>query len=399
MTTSLDQQQDFDLGRRLTAITMGIDTLERQVSKGEGALDSEGLVPIYLGGDLVETKSFKNWGEVLESVEDLSRDVAGLPQGPRKMFLSAMVRSLRAASTLFSGGTLSFQEKLTDLVGVPAGPVAEGTVEDIHDRLDSLLRAKGVTQGSLEERVRNRQDDLVVDKKNLPKVFEELMAVARARTNDMIWDTGAYTMALNPVSGVPYTARCNFNEGKMDLNLDLAFTRQNIKHLVCHEVFPGHSTQLIYTREEAAAGRATPDVLLCTANGVTGCVQEGIGDQGVELIDWIEDADDEIQVQLRRLNSAVATNAAWYLMGENWAEEKVASYLSDKAFGQPAWVTGRIRLARHPFRGAFIASYWFGNEAVRIVRERTKAADRPAFISFLYGHMHSPESLQLFKAA
>ena len=53
------QESEMDLshrlGHKLTALTVGMDRFERQQSGGEGALDSEGLVPIYLGGSLSRT--------------------------------------------------------------------------------------------------------------------------------------------------------------------------------------------------------------------------------------------------------------------------------------------------------------------------------------------------------
>jgi hypothetical protein len=185
----------------------------------------------------------------------------------------------------------------------------------------------------------------------------------------------------------------------MDLNLDHSFSRAALKHLVCHEVFPGHATQLLYTRAEVVAGRSPADALLCTADAVTGCVQEGIGDQGARLIDWIEDADDEIHLILRGLRSAVQTTAAWRLMAEGEPMEGVADYLRTAAFGQPAWVAGRLRMAAHPFRGPFIASYWAGDESVRRVRERVDEASRPAFLAYLYGQVQSPQSLEMFDTA
>ena len=225
------------------------------------------------------------------------------------------------------------------------------------------------------------------------------MAAAKARTAALIFDTGDYDMALNPLHDVPFTARCGFAERRMDLNVDNAFTRAALKHLVCHEVFPGHATQLLYTRAEVDAGRSDADALLCTANAVTGCVQEGIGDQGVQLIDWIEDDDDDIHLALRNLKSAVQTTAAWRLMVEHEPVEAVADYMRTVGCGQDPWVQGRLRMARHPFRGAFIASYYAGNESVRRVRERVAAADRAAFNHYLYGQVHSPRSLEMFDAA
>ncbi len=184
----------------------------------------------------------------------------------------------------------------------------------------------------------------------------------------------------------------------MDLNTDIRYTRAALKHLVCHEVFPGHSTQLLYTRAEVDAGRSTLDALLITTNAITGCVQEGIGDQGIHLIDWIQDADDEIYQQLRRLRSAAQTSAAWAYMVEGQPAEETATYLRDVAMGQEAWVRGRLRMAAHPFRGPFIASYWAGNEVVRKVRERITPDQRPAFLTALFGRAQSPKSLSMFAA-
>ncbi|RZM21876.1 MAG: hypothetical protein EOP67_51650 [Sphingomonas sp.] len=215
----------------------------------------------------------------------------------------------------------------------------------------------------------------------------------------MIFDTGDYDMQLNPLRNVPFTARCGFIDKRMDLNVDNAFTRAALKHLVAHEVFPGHSTQLLYTRAEVDAGRSPADALLCTTNAVTGCVQEGIGDQAVELIDWIEDADDEIHLALRSLKSAVQTTAAWRLMEEGEAAESVADYMRTVGCGQEAWVQGRLRMASHPFRGPFVPSYFAGNESVRRVRERIGTGDRAAFHAYLYGQVQSPESLEMFEGA
>jgi hypothetical protein len=140
-------------------------------------------------------------------------------------------------------------------------------------------------------------------------------------------------------------------------------------------------------------------VLLCTANTVVGAIQEGIGDQGIHLIDWVESDDDALYLALRRLRTATATSAAWYQSGEGWALDKVRDFLETNCFPQTAWLEGRLRFAAHPFRGAFIASYWFGDEAVREARERAGTSGRAAFTEFLYGSMNSVSSMKQFEVA
>ncbi len=382
----------------LTAVTMGIDALERTQTRGSGLLDEEGLVPIYLGADLIEARVFRGWDEVEADLAALNAAAAALPAGPRRVFAQALLRSLAAAVRLFSGGALSYAEKVVHLVGAPEGPVPAGEIAALHAALDRLLGRIGFGRGTLTERIHAWEAARALPAAELAATFTELMAEGRARTAQRIFDTGEFTMALNPVRGVPYTARCGFERRSMDLNVDLAFTRAALKHLVAHEVYPGHATQLLLTRARVLAGQAHPETLLCTANTVLGCVQEGIADEGVALLDWFEDDEDQIHHELRRLRSAAQTSAAWYLMVEGRPRAAVAAYLRETAAGQEPWVQGRLRMAAHPFRGPFIASYWAGARVVRGVFARVGASDFPRFVEYLYGHAHSPESLELFAA-
>ena len=386
----------FEIGRDLTSITMGIDAYERRQPADRSLLGGEGLVPIYLGSDSVAPRHYDAVDTIKADLDALATQAAALPDGPRKVFLQGMIRSVFTATKMLAGASPSFEEKVTQLVGAPAGREDAAVIEDARARLDAVLKRSGFVNGSLGERVAAWEEARAIPQEQVETVFRELMAQAKAKTDAMIFDTGDYDMVLNPVRGMFYTARCSFNEGKMDLNFDLSFTRAALKHLVCHEVYPGHSTQLLSTKAAVDAGEAPADALLITTDAITGCVQEGIGDQGVHLIDFVEDDDDEIHIELRRVRSAAQTSAAWMLMVEGVPREDVANYLRTTAMGQEAWVQGRLRMAAHPFRGPFISSYWAGNEIVRKVRERVTEAERPAFIKALYSYANSPESLSMF---
>ena len=398
MKDQIVSSADAALGRRLTALTMGVDQLERRVSAGNGALDSEGLVPIYLGAELVTPLELQGWDEALEQISDLEREAQTYPSGSRRMFLLAMLDSVRCATQMFRGDQLAFNEKLERLVGVPAAPVSDAQLSAMQADLNNRLEQAGYRSGTLAQRARRWESERFVDPATIEATFDELMLEAQGRTDSLVYPTGDYRMALHPVRGVPYTARCSFSKGRMDLNLDLQFSHSALKHLVAHEVFPGHSTQLLLTKDWATSGRSTPDVLLCTANTVVGAIQEGIGDQGIHLIDWVTESDDVIYLNLRRLRTATATSAAWYQMGEGWEVERVRAFLETTCFPQAAWLEGRLRFAAHPFRGPFIASYWYGDEAVRELRERVGSAGRAEFVNFLYGTMNSVASLKAFRA-
>ena len=121
------------IGRKLTAVTMGIDLFERSRNDGRSLLDGEGLVPIYMGEDLMPPKAYTKWEEVQEDLHELETEVGKLPKGERQVFLEGMLTSLKLAVRLFSGGSPTFEEKVTDLVGAPRGKVSEGVIETARD--------------------------------------------------------------------------------------------------------------------------------------------------------------------------------------------------------------------------------------------------------------------------
>ena len=396
MTTALQARADRALGRRLAEITLGVDALETSAADAAG-VRSERFVPIFNGAGLVEPARFASFAEAIAALDALAAEVAVLPAGRRKTFLTAMVRSVRAAARIFAGESLSLAERLTEHVGVPAGPVPDETIASIHAELDRLMTKRGYVRGTLAERVERWEAETHVDVGDIPRVYDELLATAKARTDALVYDTGDYTMPLNAQRGVPYAARCSFDEGHMDINLDVPWSRSGIKHLVCHEVFPGHSTQLLSTRRAVETGKSAADALLCTVNGAPGSVQEGIGDQGIELIDWVESVDDAAHVQLRRLQTATGTSAAWHRNVTGWSHDRTVAYFREVGFGSEAWSELRTGRAEDPFDAPFLASYWFGSEAVRIVRERTPAAARGALLATLYDELNTPESLLMFE--
>jgi hypothetical protein len=384
-----------ELGYAITALAAGVDAFEHQVHGGKGILEDEGFIPLYLGKDLVEARSFRNWAGIEAELAALKNLVEALDDGPRRDFLRKLMESIELAVGLFQGKTYSFEEKLTRLVGIPSEPIAKEFLEGLEDSLKDMLSKTGFGKGSLKDRITAWEEQSFIAVDMVPETYTALMLEAKERTDAMILPTGDFYMELNPVRNVHYTARCNFSQRKMDLNMENRFTRSAMKHLVTHEIFPGHSTQNIYTIDSYRRGNSTADVLLCSLNGIPGVIQEGIGDQGLEMINWIESIDDEIYATLGRYRSAISTQAARMINVDGIEDEKVGAYLRDVGVLQEARVRGRISMAHHPYRAPFIASYFYGNEAVRRVRKAVEgdAERKKAFIRDLYGTMHSPESL------
>ena len=94
------------------------------------------------------------------------------------------------------------------------------------------------------------------------------------------------------------------------INIDPVLTRPALKHLVCHECYPGHFMQFSLRRIYWEQGRAAADGLLSVVNHSSSSTFEGIADAGIEFIDWIENDDDRVNAVLGELRAALTATSS-----------------------------------------------------------------------------------------
>ncbi|HET8522648.1 MAG TPA: hypothetical protein VFL82_05395, partial [Thermomicrobiales bacterium] len=206
-------------------------------------------------------------------------------------------------------------------------------------------------------------------------------------------------MQVETVTGVPYNAMCDFSRRLIRLNIEPTLTRPSLKHLAVHEGYPGHYVQFKRRQTSYAAGLAPADGLLSVVNTASSSTFEGIADVGMDVIDWQAEPDDRLAALLARYRSGLGTRAAWRLHAEGWTPERVREeLLRDALVGGEGWVDARMRFISAHDRAALIWSYWWGAPSVGAVwnRVRDDPARQPAYFSYIYDRMHSPDSIALF---
>ena len=92
--------------------------------------------------------------------------------------------------------------------------------------------------------------------------------------------------------GVSYTASSDFAHRRVLINIDPILTKQKLKHLVCHEVYPGHFMQFTLRRQAWEQGVGGLDGVLSVCNHSSSCTFEGIADAGISFLGWEEGLDD-----------------------------------------------------------------------------------------------------------
>lgn len=138
------------------------------------------------------------------------------------------------------------------------------------------------------------------------------------------------------------------------------------------------------------------DAALVVTNSASSAIFEGIGENGIYFLDWIEDDADQLAITLNRLRSAARVNAARMIHQEGKPLDQVKTYLEETCFTTPTWVESRMGFLTHRLRAPFIFAYWCGDAAVAWVWVRVAENERPQFFRYLYEHMHTPTTLDRF---
>ncbi|HJZ47204.1 MAG TPA: hypothetical protein VKE41_08570 [Roseiflexaceae bacterium] len=100
---------------------------------------------------------------------------------------------------------------------------------------------------------------------------------------------------------------------------------------------------------------------------------------------------------MTRYRSGIGTAAAWRLHQLSWPAHHVGEWLREQTLvGGEGWVANQMRFIEAPQRCALIWSYWHGEAAVAPAWGSVVPARRTEFVHFLYGRMHSPQSVAMF---
>ena len=381
------------LGADVAEVTAGIDILYRKSLEKSGFLNREGLIPVAVAE--VTPRLFTSWDAVQDSLAALRARIPDETDSEvRRGWLTEMVESLVSLSRMFAGETVSFAERLRQQLRLDFTVIADDVLDSYRAALREALDELGYSDGDLAADVAAWEADTTVPADDVLDVLATLQRDARGRSAKLIFaDHDGDWLAPKGVRDQPFNAYCDYPGRSVWLNLDYRYTRWDLKHLAAHEAFPGHLVHLA-RREALVAGNWMPlegaQVVTCSASSA---LFEGIADNGIALLDWIEGPQDCAGLVLQRLRSALRCNASWLIHGEDMSIAAAAEATAADAFQDVETTRRRLDMVAHPLRAPFLYAYWGGEEAVRLFLERTKDWDRRDVVRELYDRMHTPTTL------
>lgn len=376
----------------VTTALLGLDALYR----AENDNDRDGLVVLDMSTDHAPER-FTSYDDALQRFTALKDHAGSLPEPDRKLYYRQLCESKLAFIT-WRQGNLPFENQISDLLHVPATPASDTELNDLRGQMRTLLNGMNY-DGDLASQCQAWEERHRVPADEVPGVLNGLLDEAWDRTVQRMEIPAPRSdgMRIAAVSGVPFNARCNYLKRTVELNVDPVLTHASLKHLAVHECYPGHYVQFKLRETWFRDGTAPADGLLSVVNTASSCTFEGIADNGMQVLDWIESDDDRLMALMNRYRAGIATSAAWQLHARSQSLQQVTDWLRAQSFiGGEGWIANRMGFIAAPERCALIWSYWHGESSVTPVWERVPRERQPEFLRYLYGRLHSPQSVTLF---
>lgn len=383
------------LGQEVAALTAGIDQLYRSTPRSDGFLDREGLIPVAVAA--VEPAPLRDYDEARDALTALRARLPDEAESPlRAAYLDELIDSLLALVATFAGEGLSYAERVRRQIRVDTLVVDDATLDGYRATIADRLAALGYGGSDVAVDLRRWEADARVPPDAVLDRMRALLLEARARTSERMIPMQDEWLEPVAIQGVPFSAYCDYPGRKLLLNIDYPYTEWSLKHLACHEAFPGHLVHLARRESLVAAGRMPLDAAQVVTSSASSALFEGIADNGLFFLEWVETPADELAVALQRLRGALRCNAAWMLHAEGRAPAEIAPLMAEAGYQDLATAESRLAFLRHGLRAPFVYAYWCGDMAVDAVWQTVPAARRADFWEYLYTNMHTPATLRAF---
>lgn len=377
-------------GEDLACVTLGIDALDRKLYQTSD--DYDGLACINLGWE--KSANFADWADARAALQELASRALSLPEPDRRMYYMQACISLDSFCAWREGKLPRLTDQVSMFLLSDGAPASERYLAAQCRKLDEYFDMLGY-KGNLAERTERWKQENLVPGEDVQSVMTELMDEAREICGTFLpLPEEPYRVAT--VNGGPFSARSEVLNLQVVVNIAPTYTRPLLKHLVCHEIYPGHYMQFTLRRELWKQGIAAADGLLSVTNHASSSCFEGLADMGGRFLGWM-DINDRICEVYSDIKSALGTTSSYQREVLGWPDEKVEEYMRQwPLLGGEAGIKSRMEFIKDPTRAALIWSYWRGDQAFQNVMSRLTDEDMPRFYDYIYGRLHTPASLALF---
>jgi len=336
-----------------------------------------------------------DWETIGRQIEKVESALDSLPPG-RAAYLRDLLRAFSLMVREGQGDEIPYAERVATYLQVPGERVPLATFQSLESELQSLFVEAGYPD-DLSIAIPEWRERQTVQGEELIQHAHAFLRQARKLTEERILPfPPGYQVALNFPQNYPYRGYSDYRrdyQGQVFLNGDIGWELPSLKHVICHEAFPGHQTFSAIREQCFREGTLPVEGTVYFSNTPITPIVEGIAEIGQEVLGMVETLDDRIYDVYNRFCSAVSTNLAFDCNADGMDKETAVTRLMNSTHVSRVFAEKRYHFWTNPLWCTGFPHYWYGREFMRESYARMKG-HLPTFFRMIYMESHTVRTLR-----
>ena len=364
---------DQDFGERFVRLTLAIDE------------HLPGYVDAFIGPEEWKVQA-KQQGKIslsnlIKQTDELATDLskANDMDVQRKDYLARHLTAMQMSLRLLSGENVPFADEVQCLYDIQPTWKDETNFEEAHKLLDELLPAGG----SLRERMTAWKQSLEIPVEKAKELLPHIINRLRALTHKKFDLPDGEDFDVEFVSDKPWSAYNWYlgnSKSRIEINTDLPIRISGLPHLISHEGYPGHHTDLCIKEQTLVKQLKYHEFTVNLLYAPSAVMAEGIATTALRTILTDEELEEWFRQEIlplagmthidaKRISSishardkmdGIGGNAAFMLHDQHKSEEEISQYLQRYNFATEQEARHIIRFISQPHDHSYIFTYHVG---------------------------------------
>jgi hypothetical protein len=308
-----------------------------------------------------------DWAQVGKKIQEAESALDALPPD-RAAYLREFLKAFALMTREGQGEKIPYADRVATYVQVPGERVPAAVIKALESELCDLVVEAGYPD-DLSIALAQWRESQTLRGEALEREAHTFLRQARADTNQRVLPLPEeHQVVLAFPENYPYRGYSDYSrdyQGRVFLNGDIGWERASLKHLIYHEVFPGHQAFSAIREQRYRDGVLPVEGTVYFGNTPMTPIVEGICEVGQEILSRVENIDDRIYDVYNRFSSAVSTNLAFDCNADGMDKETAVTLLMDTTHVSRIFAEKRYHFWTNPLWCTSFPHYWYGRELIR----------------------------------
>jgi hypothetical protein len=177
-----------------------------------------------------------------------------------------------------------------------------------------------------------------------------------------------------------------------EVNVETPRAPETVWFEVAHNIYPGDYLHLAVLQQHTYLRHGHVAASIKLKNAPESVISEGIEETALLRLVTNPSRDLVLATKLEWLRRLATFAGALALQVEGRGEQEVLATMARDGFMDPARAAFQLRLVKHPLWGPYQYTYILGRMLVEEADQRARDGDQAAYLDYLYGGLHTPQT-------